>query len=89
MQYLSLGFYSWRNSRNGSCFIQALCKIFNEHAHNRDVLSMLTLVNRQVALNYESKSKDQNQNMKKQIPHVCHTLMRDVYLHPTYRSTLV
>lgn len=73
------GFYSWRNTTNGSWFIQALCAVISKRAKNKDILSILTIVNREVALNFESCTpQDESMHKKKQVPFVTHTLTRDV-----------
>ncbi|ODM92296.1 Caspase-1 [Orchesella cincta] len=77
------GFYSWRNTTNGSWFIQAICNVFNKYAQKKDLLSMMTIVAREVALFYESNTPSQpHMNQKKQIPFITSTLIRDVYLVP-------
>jgi len=43
------GYYSWRNTLAGSWFIQSLAKIFEQERSRRDVLSMLTIINKTVA----------------------------------------
>lgn len=42
---------SWRHQNDGSWFIQALAKVFAEKAAEKDVVSMLIMVNREVAKN--------------------------------------
>lgn len=48
------GHFSWRNTSNGSWFIQSLVEVFETYANMLDVLSMMTYVNRIMILNYES-----------------------------------
>ncbi|RXG67880.1 Caspase-1 [Armadillidium vulgare] len=48
------GHYSWRNTTNGSWFIQSLVLVFRKYANSRDVLTMMTMVNRHMILNFES-----------------------------------
>lgn len=79
------GYYSWRNSANGSWFIQALCEILNKHAHEYDLLKMLTLVNRRVAYFFKSNTDDPYMNNKRQIPCVLSMLTKEVYLQPRSR----
>ncbi len=38
------GFLSWRDPEHGSWFIQSLVDVFQKHAHNSDILQMLTKV---------------------------------------------
>ncbi|XP_076058848.1 death caspase-1 [Oratosquilla oratoria] len=76
------GYFSWRNTSNGSWFVQSVVEIFRrEHAH-KDVLSMLTSVNRFMIANFESNTPSQaHMHGKKQTAYIVSTLMRDVYLH--------
>jgi len=77
------GFYSWRNTTNGSWFIQSICSVLNKYASKKDLLAMMTVVAREVALYFESNTPSQpHMNQKKQIPFVTSTLIRDVYLVP-------
>ena len=38
------GFYSWRNTTNGSWFVQALCYVLSERGREDDLLSLMTTV---------------------------------------------
>ena len=49
------GYYSWRNSSNGSWFIQSVAKVLRENADHMDLLKMLTRVNSMVS-EFESRS---------------------------------
>ena len=40
------GFYSWRNTVQGSWYMQALTRVLAKERHERDLLSMLTNVNK-------------------------------------------
>ncbi|GAB6023668.1 hypothetical protein CHUAL_008433 [Chamberlinius hualienensis] len=73
------GYYSWRNTTNGSWFIQALCNIFMSNYETSDLLSMMLLVNRKVALDFESSTVDIKMHQKKQIPYIAFTLTRKVF----------
>jgi len=75
------GFYSWRNTSNGSWFVQALCKELNsETAAARDLLSILTRVARRVALDFQSNTPgDYMMHERKQIPCITSMLTRDIY----------
>ena len=42
--YILIGFVSWRNSEQGSWFIQALCEVFAKHCHHEDAVNMLVQV---------------------------------------------
>lgn len=64
-----LGYYSWRNTVRGSWFIEALCKELEESAYKYDILTILTSVNRRVAIDYESYlPSDPEMHERKQIP---------------------
>ena len=74
------GYYSWRNSSNGSWFVQALVSVLNKNHIDMDLLSMLTMVNRKVAYEYMSFSEEQKDfNGNKQIPCVTSMLTKRVY----------
>uniref|UniRef100_L7M0M7 Putative caspase apoptotic cysteine protease n=1 Tax=Rhipicephalus pulchellus TaxID=72859 RepID=L7M0M7_RHIPC len=70
------GFLSWRNTVQGSWFIQALCPVLQEQADSMDLLSMLTVVNCHVALKFESPTGE------KQVPLVTSSLLRQVWFKP-------
>ncbi|KAF1533797.1 Caspase-3, partial [Eudyptes schlegeli] len=72
------GYYSWRNSAEGSWFIQSLCKMLKEHAGKLELMQILTRVNRRVA-EYESCSTRQDFNAKKQIPCIVSMLTKEFY----------
>ncbi|KAK2580025.1 hypothetical protein KPH14_012314 [Odynerus spinipes] len=74
------GFYSWRNPDDGSWFIQAICEEFNINGRTRDLLTLMTFVNRRVAINYQSYVPHRSSfHAKKQIPSVVTMLTRLVY----------
>lgn len=73
------GFYSWRNPDNGSWFIQAICEEFNIHGRTLDLLTLMTFVNRRVAINYQSCVPQRKSfHRKKQIPTIVSMLTRIV-----------
>ncbi|XP_054014572.1 caspase-1-like [Hylaeus anthracinus] len=75
------GFFSWRNPDTGSWFIQALCYELNLNGDKRDLGTLMTFVNRRVAIEYESYvPQDKNLHKKRQIPSVVSMLTRLVYL---------
>ncbi|XP_063602955.1 caspase-1-like [Penaeus indicus] len=72
--------YSWRNNAKGSWFIQSLVEVLNQDSEHEDLLSMMTSVNRNLMLNFESNCPDdQEKHMKKQAAYIVSTLMRKVY----------
>ncbi|XP_038611176.1 caspase-3 [Tachyglossus aculeatus] len=73
------GYYSWRNSLNGSWFIQALCAMLKQHAPTLELLHILTRVNRKVATEFESYSPDASFHAKKQIPCIVSMLTKELY----------
>ncbi|KAK3091451.1 hypothetical protein FSP39_019937 [Pinctada imbricata] len=76
------GFYSWRNSADGSWFVQALSRVLEEHGTELDLLTMMTRVNQKVALQFQSTTSNPNLSGKKQIPCVTSMLTKDVYFIP-------
>ncbi|KAI1301638.1 Caspase-1 [Halotydeus destructor] len=73
------GYYSWRNPTKGSWFVQALTKVFEKHADSMDLLSMLTLVNQEVAYSFESSADIAEYNGNKQVPCITSMLTRRVF----------
>ena len=76
------GYYSWRNWKVGTRFIQALCQVLNFEAGNdqpRDLLTLFTVVNRLVS------ELDIN-GIAKQIPEIQSTLTKLVFLTPSHRT---
>ncbi|XP_037804964.1 caspase-1-like [Penaeus monodon] len=79
------GHYSWRNPANGSWFIQSLVKVLTQDSAHDDLLSMMTSVNRNLILNFESFCPyEQVMHRKKQAAYIVSTLMRKVYFTPKY-----
>ncbi|XP_071107062.1 caspase-3-like [Haliotis cracherodii] len=73
------GFKSWRNTRKGSWFILALCKVLEEHGTTLDLMTMMTRVNHIVAHDYSAKDLA---TTKKQIPCITSMLTKDLFFHP-------
>ncbi|XP_060520802.1 caspase-1-like [Cylas formicarius] len=73
------GFYAWRDTKKGSCFIQSLAEQLKRHHRERDLLSILTLVNRQVAIGFSSKTLDPKMNNKKEMCSIVSMLTRLLY----------
>ncbi|KAF3693555.1 Caspase-3 [Channa argus] len=74
------GYYSWRNTFNGSWFIQSLCQILEMYKGKLDLMQIMTRVNHRVALQFESSSTLPGFSGKKQIPCIISMLTKDVYL---------
>jgi len=76
------GYYAWRNTVQGSWFIQVLGQALTANHPTRDLETILTRVARVVSTEYISNSKYEQWNMKKQIPFVYSTLTKQVYFTP-------
>ena len=75
------GYYSWRNTMNGSWFIQAMTSVFRDYTgQQRDLLSLLTIISKRVSIAYESSSSKKEFNNKKQTPFFYSTLRYKIYL---------
>ncbi|XP_073235075.1 caspase-3-like isoform X2 [Porites lutea] len=75
------GYYSWRNSVNGSWFIQSLTKVFEENAERMDILRMLTRVNAMVST-YKSRTGEYYSDSKRQVSSVVSMLRKELYFFP-------
>lgn len=51
------GFYSYRDTESGTWFIDALCDVLDNRTEHLDLYNILTLINRKVANDYESKDR--------------------------------
>ncbi|XP_055852221.1 caspase-1 [Episyrphus balteatus] len=79
------GYYSFRNVENGSWFIQALCQTFEEALKNNDergteLFQLLTTINRKVAYEYQSMTRQEATNEMKEMPNFLSTLTKMFYL---------
>lgn len=75
------GYYSWRNSKDGSWFIQSLCAMLKQWAHKLELMHILTRVNQKVAREFESYSLDSTFHAKKQIPCIVSMLTKELYFY--------
>ncbi|XP_077958245.1 caspase-3-like [Gasterosteus aculeatus] len=73
------GYYSWRSNQNGSCFMQSLCKILHSFSGQLELMQIMTRVNYEVALHFESSSETPGYSGKKQIPCIMSMLTKDFY----------
>ncbi|XP_069833850.1 caspase-3-like [Dendropsophus ebraccatus] len=73
------GYYSWRNTVNGSWFIQSLCEMLKLHGKTLELVQILTCVNHMVALEFESCSNQIDFHAKKQIPCVVSMLTKALF----------
>ena len=63
------GFVSFRNKKDGSFFIQTLCRVLQARCRDTHILDMLSIVNRIVAFEFVSKCpKNPLKHNKKQMP---------------------
>lgn len=76
------GFYSWRNTQDGSWFMQALIQVLGDFHHDLDLLTMLTIVNHRVAYYKQSNATTPEFTEKKQVPCITSMLTRRVFLRP-------
>ncbi|XP_060904784.1 caspase-3-like [Labrus mixtus] len=73
------GYYSWRNTSNGSWFMQALCDMLQQYSGKLELMQIMTRVNRKVATHFESSSNLPGYSGKKQIPCIVSMLTKDLY----------
>ncbi|XP_034484452.1 caspase-like [Drosophila innubila] len=76
------GFVSFRNTIEGSWFIQSLCQELEENGRSYDLLTLLTFVNRRVA----NESKEEKEVVK-QMPSIDSRLRHLVYFKEKSKST--
>ncbi|TKR62364.1 hypothetical protein L596_026342 [Steinernema carpocapsae] len=80
-----IGYVSWRNSRDGTWFIQAVCDVFKECAQEDEIIELFTKVNRHVSSKFES-----SRERCKQISEISTRLRKKLYFFPPRKSdTLV
>lgn len=73
------GYYSFRNPKDGSWFIQALCEELRENPHE-DLMTILTGVNRRVAFAKQSHVPDNSDwDAMKQMPNIMSMLTKTMY----------
>ncbi|EDV91591.1 GH17516 [Drosophila grimshawi] len=80
-------YFSFRNVEDGSWFIQSLCRVLDSTANFEalqsegiDLLRMLTEVNRRVAYEYQSNTKNEALNQMKEMPNFMSTLTKTFQL---------
>lgn len=74
------GFYSWRHPKNGSWFIQSLCKALRIYGDRFDFMTILTITCQYVATDFSSTNPfDKNMDKQKQIPCITSMLTRSIY----------
>ncbi|KAH7713073.1 cell death protein CED-3 [Aphelenchoides avenae] len=77
-----LDYLSWRNTTNGSWFIQSICKIFREHASAESLQSMLTMVHDEVAKNPNFTANTEKVEGCVQMPSYETRLRKQFYFFP-------
>ncbi|XP_060103366.1 caspase-6 [Heteronotia binoei] len=76
------GYYSHRETLNGSWYIQDLCDMIRRHGSSLEFTELLTLVNRKVAHRNVDVCRDTNALGKKQIPCFASMLTKKLYFYP-------
>ncbi|CAJ0593809.1 unnamed protein product [Cylicocyclus nassatus] len=71
-------YVSWRNSVRGSWFVQAICEVFAKHAHDMDILQLLTRVNQRVAECFQTNCS----SSYRQMPEFHSRLIKQFYFFP-------
>lgn len=72
------GYSAWRDTVNGSWFIQTLVKKLEEHRDQRSLMSILTVVNREVAVGFESSCSRKDYSNKKAMCSIVSMLTREL-----------
>ncbi|XP_017794867.1 PREDICTED: caspase-1-like isoform X2 [Habropoda laboriosa] len=75
-------FYAVRDEGKGSWYIQALCDVIKEHWQSHDLVRMLTITSRKVAIEKETVESKYWSSGMKQMPNMSSTLTRDIYFTP-------
>ncbi|NXM35084.1 CASP6 protein, partial [Oxyruncus cristatus] len=76
------GYYSYRETVNGSWYIQDLCETLRKHGSSLEFTELLTVVNRKVSYRTVGMCEDIKARGKKQIPCFASMLTKKLYFHP-------
>ncbi|XP_067207237.1 caspase-1-like isoform X2 [Linepithema humile] len=77
------GFYTWRNPEEGTWYVQCLCDVLDKHGTEYELMNLLTMTARKVAINFASYNPNEiSLHEKKQVPSVTTMLTRSVYFTP-------
>nr|6PPM_B Chain B, Ancestral Caspase-6 small subunit [Homo sapiens]6PPM_D Chain D, Ancestral Caspase-6 small subunit [Homo sapiens]6PPM_H Chain H, Ancestral Caspase-6 small subunit [Homo sapiens]6PPM_K Chain K, Ancestral Caspase-6 small subunit [Homo sapiens] len=76
------GYYSYRETVNGSWYIQDLCEMLKKYGSELEFTEILTLVNRKVSLRSVPNCKDPAAIGKKQMPCFASMLTKKLYFRP-------
>ncbi|XP_055034677.2 caspase-3 [Misgurnus anguillicaudatus] len=72
-------YYSWRSPSKGSWFISSLCEMLSKYGRQLEIIQILTRVNHDVALDFQSSSNQHEFNGKKQMPCIVSMLTKELY----------
>ncbi|KAK7930510.1 hypothetical protein WMY93_006905 [Mugilogobius chulae] len=76
------GFYSHRETINGSWYIQDLCELLHKYGDSLEFTELLTLVNRKVSMRSVGNCSDRSAIGKKQVPCFASMLTKKLYFRP-------
>ncbi|KAM9314389.1 caspase-6-like isoform 2-T2 [Pholidichthys leucotaenia] len=76
------GYYSHRDTINGSWYIQDLCEMLRQYGESLEFTELLTLVNRKVSMRSVGNSLDKAAIGKKQVPCFASMLTKKLYFRP-------
>ncbi|XP_069782763.1 caspase-6-like isoform X2 [Narcine bancroftii] len=76
------GFYSHRETINGSWYIQDLCKVLETYGSQLELTELLTVVNRKVSQRSVQNCTDRTAIGKKQVPCFASMLTKKLYFKP-------
>ncbi|KAM4604024.1 caspase-6-like [Polymixia lowei] len=76
------GYYSHRETINGSWYIQDLCEALRSFGDSLEFTELLTLVNRKVSMRSVGNSKDRSAIGMKQVPCFASMLTKKLYFRP-------
>uniref|UniRef100_A0AAY5EK47 Caspase-6 n=1 Tax=Electrophorus electricus TaxID=8005 RepID=A0AAY5EK47_ELEEL len=76
------GFYSHRETVNGSWYIQDLCQLLRQYGSTLEFTELLTLINRKVSQRSVGMSSDPAAIGKKQVPCFASMLTKKLYFRP-------
>ncbi|KAG7461762.1 hypothetical protein MATL_G00194560 [Megalops atlanticus] len=76
------GYYSHRETINGSWYIQDLCALLQQFGGTLEFVELLTLVNRKVSMRRVGNCSDRSAIGKKQVPCFASMLTKKLYFRP-------
>uniref|UniRef100_W5UG67 Caspase-6 n=1 Tax=Ictalurus punctatus TaxID=7998 RepID=W5UG67_ICTPU len=76
------GFYSHRETVNGSWFVQDLCELLKHYGSTLEFTELLTLINRKVSQRSVGNCRDLSAIGKKQVPCFASMLTKKLYFRP-------